>query len=79
VCQVFVITDGNATNTSPEIDLCWANAATHRCFTLGVGRGTDAVLVEGIAHATGGCAAFVKHSNRFSDKTLGGSGRRSSE
>jgi hypothetical protein len=57
--QVFVITDGEVSNTDAVIDLVRRSSAQNRCFTIGLGKGADAGLVEGIADASGGQSDFV--------------------
>jgi len=70
VWQVFVMTDGQVGNSDRVISLCATNASTHRCFTLGIGGGADAGLVEGIASATGGRANFVGAGDDFGEKVI---------
>jgi hypothetical protein len=58
--QVFVLTDGEVLDTAKVIDLCRTHRGQNRCFTVGIGAGADAGMVEGIADATAGRAVFVQ-------------------
>jgi hypothetical protein len=71
VRQLFVITDGEVSNTDSVIDLCRSNSNANRCFTIGLGSGADAGLVEGIANATGGRSDFVIGDDDLSGKVIG--------
>jgi hypothetical protein len=57
--QVFVLTDGEVDDTDEVIEIARRSSARNRCFTIGIGKGADAGLVEGIAEATGGRCDFV--------------------
>jgi hypothetical protein len=70
VRQVFVLTDGEVNNTQAVIDAGRGNRASNRCFTIGLGSGADAGLVEGLADATGGRADFVQAGEDLSVKVI---------
>ena len=44
--QIFIITDGEVWNVSTLLELVSKNRKENRCFTIGIGRGRDACLVE---------------------------------
>ena len=46
--QVFLLTDGEVSNTQQVIDLVQHNQTTNRVFALGLGEGASHELVEGI-------------------------------
>jgi hypothetical protein len=68
--QVFVLTDGEVSNTGSVLDLAARHARRNRCFTLGIGADADAGLVEGLAGATGGRAAFVGGADDLSEHVI---------
>jgi hypothetical protein len=68
--QVFVLTDGEVSNTEEVLACARRNAEKSRCFTLGIGTGADAGLVQGLAHATGGQADFVLDGSDPSEKVI---------
>jgi hypothetical protein len=69
--QLFVITDGEVSNTDQVIELARRNAVSNRCFSIGLGGGADAGLVQGIADATGGRADFVSEGEDLTEKVIG--------
>ena len=69
--QIFVLTDGEVLNTTTACSLAKEHSDKNRIFTLGIGRGADAGLVQGLADATGGLSDFVLDSNvDFSSKVI---------
>jgi hypothetical protein len=68
--QIFVLTDGEVGDTSAVIAAARANRNLNRCFTIGIGDGADAGLVEGLADATGGRADFVRAGEDLSAKVI---------
>jgi hypothetical protein len=70
VRQLFVITDGEVSNTDRVINIARENASMNRCFTIGIGSGADAGLVDGLAEATGGRSNFVLTDEDLSGKVI---------
>jgi hypothetical protein len=68
--QIFVLTDGEVDNTDQVVGLAASNQAKNRVFTLGIGSGADAGLVEGLANTTGGRADFVTSNEDLSGKVI---------
>jgi hypothetical protein len=71
VRQLFVITDGEVSNTDRVLELCRRNSSSNRCFAIALGSGADAGLVQGIADVTGGRADFVSGSDDLTGKVIG--------
>ena len=57
--QLFVLTDGQVTNTEQVIDICRKNASTTRIFSVGIGDEVSRHLVQGMARAATGTAEFI--------------------
>lgn len=57
--QVFVLTDGEVSNTEQVIEICRQNAHNSRVFTVGIGDEVSRALVEGMARAASGTAQFI--------------------
>lgn len=57
--QVFVLTDGEVSNTEQVIEACRRNAHNSRVFTVGIGDQVSRALVEGMARAATGTAQFI--------------------
>lgn len=57
--QVFVLTDGQVSNTAQVIEACRRNAHNSRVFTVGIGDEVSRDLVEGMARAATGTAQFI--------------------
>lgn len=68
--QVFILTDGEVPNTEQVIDLVMKNANENRCFSVGIGRGCDAALVESVANFTGGKCDFVQEGDMITEKVI---------
>ncbi|CAL8124348.1 unnamed protein product [Orchesella dallaii] len=68
--QVFVITDGEVSNTSNVIGTVKSNANTSRVFALGIGESASHHLVEGIAKAGGGTCNFVTQGENLDKKVI---------
>ena len=61
--QIFVLTDGEIGNTDAVLYCARQHCEKNRIFTLGIGDGADAGLVEGLASASGGRCDFVIDSD----------------
>eukprot|EP01091_Cochliopodium_minus_P013480 TRINITY_DN4356_c0_g1_i2.p1 TRINITY_DN4356_c0_g1~~TRINITY_DN4356_c0_g1_i2.p1 ORF type:complete len:740 (-),score=158.49 TRINITY_DN4356_c0_g1_i2:133-2352(-) len=57
--QLFILTDGDITNTQQTIDLVKKEACTTRVFALGIGSAASRPLVTGLANAGKGSYEFV--------------------
>ena len=57
--QVFVLTDGEVSNTSEVVECVRRYQHSNRLFALGLGEGASHELVEGIARAGRGTSEFV--------------------
>ena len=69
--QVFILTDGEVSDTDLVLSCAKEHRDLNRLFTLGIGKGADAGLVEGLANASGGRCDFVIDSDDdFSDKVI---------
>lgn len=68
--QVFVLTDGEVSNTEEVIGLTKAHAHETRVFTLGIGNSASHHLVEGVATAGGGTSTFATDNEPIDRKVL---------
>jgi len=68
--QVFILTDGEVSDTSSVLNLVEENNGKNRCFSVGLGKGADAGLVEGIASRSYGKASFVFNNNELDSKIM---------
>ena len=68
--QIFIMTDGEVWNVEKVLSLVSSNSRGNRCFTIGIGRGCDAGLVEGIAKSSGGKCDFVQEGDSISEKVI---------
>jgi len=68
--QIFVLTDGEVSNTEQVIGLVKAHAHSGRLFSLGIGESSSHHLVEGLAEAGGGTASFVTYQEKIDTKVL---------
>ncbi|XP_036005692.1 von Willebrand factor A domain-containing protein 5A isoform X1 [Fundulus heteroclitus] len=68
--QLFIFTDGEVGNTKEVTDLVKMNAATHRCFSFGIGEGASSALINGMAKEGGGHAQFITGTDRMQPKVM---------
>ena len=68
--QVFVLTDGQVSNTERVIQLVEAHHRANRVFTLGLGKDVSHHLVEGMARAGKGTAQFVTDGSDMAAKVM---------
>ncbi len=68
--QIFVLTDGQVSNTEACIELMGRHADKNRVFTLGIGSAADRHLVKGLARASQGTAAFTTAGESLAPKVL---------
>jgi hypothetical protein len=61
--QIFILTDGEVSDTDSVLSDASSHCDHNRIFSIGIGTGADAGLVEGIANATGGQSGFVVGSD----------------
>ena len=70
-CQVFVLTDGQVSNTEAVISLVEKNNANTRVFSLGIGSSVSHHLVEGLARAGKGTSQFVTGGGPATQEKVG--------
>lgn len=68
--QLFVLTDGQVTNTAAVLRLARRHSDRARVFTFGIGAGASAHLVRGLARAGEGAAEFIAPGERLERKVL---------
>lgn len=68
--QLFVLTDGEVSNTEAVIALVRKHSASTRVFTFGIGAGASHHLVKGMARAGEGTAEFIAPGERMEGKVL---------
>ena len=68
--QVFVLTDGQISNTEQVISLEQKNNQQSRVFALGLGDSVSHNLVEGLARAGKGTSFFVMENERMEKKVM---------
>ncbi|CAF0876802.1 unnamed protein product [Rotaria sp. Silwood1] len=62
--QIFLLTDGEISNTNEVIELCRSMASTTRIFSFGLGHSPSHSLVKGLARATNGHFVFVPPNSK---------------
>jgi hypothetical protein len=73
--QIFVVTDGEVSNTDAVIELVRKHGADTRVFAFGVGASPSRHLVKGLARAGEGEAEFIAPGERIDEKVLRQLGR----
>ena len=68
--QVFVLTDGQVTNTDEVIQLVRRHSETARVFAFGIGSGPSRHLIQGMSRAGGGAAEFIGPKERIEEKVV---------
>ena len=68
--QVFVLTDGEVSNTDAVIELARRHGGRTRVFTFGIGAAPSHHLVKGLARAGEGEAEFITPGERIEKKVL---------
>ncbi|XP_041126369.1 von Willebrand factor A domain-containing protein 5B1-like [Polyodon spathula] len=68
--QLFILTDGKASNAGKVIELVRRHASTARCFSVGLGPHTCPRLLRGVSRVTGGTAEFLSDSERVEPKLI---------
>ncbi|XP_063427409.1 von Willebrand factor A domain-containing protein 5A-like [Mytilus trossulus] len=58
--QIFLLTDGEVSNTEAVVNLVGQNSRNSRVFTFGVGHGASTSLIKNVAKAGAGRATFIK-------------------
>ena len=67
---IFILTDGEVWDVEEVLKLVSENSTENRCFTIGIGRGCDAGLVEGIATSSCVKCNFVQEGDSISEKVI---------
>ena len=67
---MFVLTDGDVSNSEECAKLVRRHNNNNRVFTLGLGAAADRHLVKGLARAGRGTAAFTSNNENISAKVM---------
>ena len=68
--QVFILTDGQVSNSADCIELVRQHSNNNRVFTLGIGSSADRQLVKGLARAGGGTSMFTSQGEKITPKVM---------
>lgn len=68
--QLFILTDGEVSDTTECVRICRRNASNTRVFCFGIGSGASQSLCEGMAKAANGDFEMIKDSDSIHDKVL---------
>ena len=68
-CYVFLITDGDVTNSNEIIATVHEKNEKMRFFSIGIGNGISPYLIQNIAKAGRGDYDFVKDDENIEEKT----------
>jgi hypothetical protein len=68
--QIFLLTDGNVSNTSQCVDLVRRHSQSTRIFTFGIGNEVSHTLVTEIAKASEGNFEFFNHGEDMGEKIM---------
>lgn len=68
--QIFLLTDGEVTNTSEIIAVVRKFNQMARVFTLGIGNNVSRALVAGVARAGNGTCEYVMDGERMERKIV---------
>lgn len=70
ISLIFVITDGEVSNSDQILNLVSQHCRNKRIFSIGVGYGADVGLVEGLARESNGLSDFVIDHKDLSVKAI---------
>ncbi len=68
--QLFILTDGQVSNTEAVVELIRKHSDSTRVFTFGIGAGASHHLVRGMARAGEGAAEFIYPGERIEKKVM---------
>lgn len=68
--QLFVLTDGEVSNSDEVLELVRRHSATNRPFAFGIGAGASHHLVKGIARAGRGASEMIAPGERIEAKVM---------
>lgn len=68
--QIFLLTDGDVSNTNRVIKLVADNIKYSRVHTIGIGSGCSAALIKGCAEKGKGKAVFITDGDDISSPVI---------